>query len=365
MNNCDVNSFLKTDFDGAYAGKRVFITGVRGFKASYLAAWLTMLGAEVIGYSLDHQTKQGLYYQSSLSKHMFADIYGDVTDYQRVKETFDKFKPEIVFHLAADPIVRSCYETPLQAFTTNAIGTATVLEAVRETSCVKACIMITSDKCYKNVEQLWGYKETDRLEGIDPYSASKSCASIIISSYRDSLLQNRNIGIAEVRAGNVVGSLDYSRDRLIPDCIRSIQSGKDILVRNKYATRPWELVLEVLGGYLRVGQKLLEQPKEFSTQFNFGPPIENNKTVLEVVNRLVEAYGCKGINVIDATDPNAPHECGLLFLDSTKAYRLLNWKSKLTLQQTMEFTAEGYSAALTTDDMYDYACGQIRKYIAS
>lgn len=356
------NDFLANDFNCAYAGKTVFITGSRGFKASYLALWLTKLGARVISYSLDHPTKKGLYYCSSLKDHFYADIEGDVTDYDHIVEVFDRYRPEIVFHLAANPLVRDCYETPLMTFKNNALGTATILEAVKNTDCVKTCVMITSDKCYKNVEQLWGYKEDDRLEGVDPYSASKSCASVIISSYRDSFFKKMGIGIAEVRAGNVVGSLDWSKDRLIPDAIRSIQSNSPIIIRNRYSTRPWELVLEVLGGYLRTGQKLMEDPVTYSTTFNFGPPLENNKPVADVVDSLVKAYGTT-VEINDQTDPDAPHECGLLFLDSTKAYRMLEWKSKLTLDETMKFTADGYKKSLEVDDMYDYALQQIDRYI--
>lgn len=355
------NEFLNDNFSGVYSGKTVFVTGSRGFKASYLALWLTKLGAKVISYSLDHPTRKGLYYCSSLKDHFLADIEGDVTDYNHILDVFDKYRPEMVFHLAANPLVRDCYKTPLATFKNNALGTATVLDAVRNTDCVKNCIMITSDKCYKNIEQLWGYKENDRLEGVDPYSASKSCASVIISSYRDSFFKKMGIGLAEVRAGNVVGSLDWSKDRLIPDAIRSINSNSPIIIRNRHSTRPWELVLEVLSGYLRVGQKLLDDSSEYSTTFNFGPPLENNKTVGEVIDSLVKAYGMS-FDINDMTDPNAPHECGLLYLDSTKAYRMLGWKSKLTLDETMQFTADGYKAALENDDMYEFASKQIDKY---
>lgn len=357
-----VNDFLNKNFDGCYKDKVVFVTGIRGFKASYLALWLNKLGAKVVGYSLDHPAQKGLYYCSSLKDHLFADIEGDVTDYEHIVSVFNEYRPEIVFHLAANPLVRDCYETPLLTFKNNALGTATILEAVKNTDCVKNCIMITSDKCYKNVEQLWGYKEDDRLEGVDPYSASKSCASVIITSYRESFFNKKGIGIAEVRAGNVVGSLDWSKDRLIPDTIRSIHSGSPIIIRNRYSTRPWELVLEVLGGYLRTGQKLMEDPVTYSTTFNFGPPLENNKSVAEVVDSLVKAYGTD-VPINDQTDPNAPHECGLLFLDSTKAYRMLNWKSKLTLDETMAFTAAGYKASLVMSDMYEFASMQIDDYI--
>ncbi|MCX8583360.1 MULTISPECIES: CDP-glucose 4,6-dehydratase [unclassified Gilliamella] len=352
-------------FNNVYKNKVVLVTGHTGFKGSWLSIWLNMMGAKVVGYSLDPYSDRGNFNACHLSEKLFADIRGDVRDYDKLNNIFQTYKPEIVFHLAAQALVRTAYENPKDTYDINLMGSLNILEVSRHHDFVKQIIMITSDKCYENIEQIWGYKETDRMGGYDPYSASKGCAELMISSYRNSYFNPKDYhihgkAIANVRAGNVIGGGDWSDNRLIPDCIRSIESNQNIEVRNPIATRPWEHVLEPLSGYLRVGEKLIEDPINYSTSFNFGPDISANKTVLEVVNRLVEYYG-KG-KVVNASDPNAVHENTLLNLDVTKAYVMLGWRAEWGLQEALEKTVDWYKTSLNNDDMYELCVKQILEH---
>lgn len=352
-------------FNNVYKNKVVLVTGHTGFKGSWLSIWLNMMGAKVVGYSLDPYSDRGNFNACHLSEKLFADIRGDVRDYDKLNNVFQTYKPEIVFHLAAQALVRTAYENPKDTYDINLMGSLNILEVSRHHDFVKQIIMITSDKCYENIEQIWGYKETDRMGGYDPYSASKGCAELMISSYRNSYFNPKDYhihgkAIANVRAGNVIGGGDWSDNRLIPDCIRSIESNQNIEVRNPVATRPWEHVLEPLSGYLRVGEKLIEDPITYSTSFNFGPDISANKTVLEVVNRLVEYYG-KG-KVVNASDPNAVHENTLLNLDVTKAYVMLGWRAEWGLQEALEKTVDWYKTSLNNDDMYELCVKQILEH---
>lgn len=352
-------------FNNVYKNKVVLVTGHTGFKGSWLSIWLNMMGAKVVGYSLDPYSDRGNFNACHLSEKLFADIRGDVRDYDKLNNVFQTYKPEIVFHLAAQALVRTAYENPKDTYDINLMGSLNILEVSRHHDFVKQIIMITSDKCYENIEQIWGYKETDRMGGYDPYSASKGCAELMISSYRNSYFNPKDYhihgkAIANVRAGNVIGGGDWSDNRLIPDCIRSIESNQNIEVRNPIATRPWEHVLEPLSGYLRVGEKLIEDPITYSTSFNFGPDISANKTVLEVVNRLVEYYG-KG-KVVNASDPNAVHENTLLNLDVTKAYVMLGWRAEWGLQEALEKTVDWYKTSLNNDDMYELCVKQILEH---
>ena len=270
-------------FNNVYNGKTVLVTGHTGFKGSWLSIWLNMMGAKVVGYSLDPYSERGNFEACHLHDRLLADIRGDTRDYEKLNQTIKQYRPEIIFHLAAQALVRKAYAHPKETYETNLMGSLNIMEAVRENDCVKTVVMITSDKCYENVEQIWGYKETDRMGGYDPYSSSKGCTELMISSYRNSYFNPKDYAkhgkaVASVRAGNVIGGGDWSADRLIPDCIRFIEAGKDIEIRNPIATRPWEHVLEPLSGYLRVGEKLIEDPVKYATSFNFGPHISANKT---------------------------------------------------------------------------------------
>lgn len=352
-------------YNDVYRGKTVLVTGHTGFKGSWLSIWLTMMGAKVVGYSLDPYSEKGNFEACHLHDKLYADVRGDTRDFVHLSSTIEKYRPEIIFHLAAQALVRTAYEHPKETYETNLMGSLNVMEAVRLHDCVKTVVMITSDKCYENVEQIWGYKETDRMGGYDPYSSSKGCTELMISSYRNSYFNPKDYAkhgkaIASVRAGNVIGGGDWSDNRLIPDCIRYIEAGKDIEIRNPIATRPWEHVLEPLSGYLRVGEKLMEDPVRYADSFNFGPHISANKTVFEVVSRLVEYYG-KG-RVVDASDPNAVHENTLLNLDVTKAYVMLQWEAKWNLQEAIEKTVDWYKEALSGRDMYDFCVKQIEEH---
>ena len=352
-------------YNDVYRGKTVLVTGHTGFKGSWLSIWLTMMGAKVVGYSLDPYSEKGNFEACHLHDKLYADVRGDTRDFVHLSATIEKYQPEIIFHLAAQALVRTAYEHPKETYETNLMGSLNVMEAVRLHDCVKTVVMITSDKCYENVEQIWGYKETDRMGGYDPYSSSKGCTELMISSYRNSYFNPKDYAkhgkaIASVRAGNVIGGGDWSDNRLIPDCIRYIEAGKDIEIRNPIATRPWEHVLEPLSGYLRVGEKLMEDPVRYADSFNFGPHISANKTVFEVVSRLVEYYG-KG-RVVDASDPNAVHENTLLNLDVTKAYVMLQWEAKWNLQEAIEKTVDWYKEALSGRDMYDFCVKQIEEH---
>ncbi|MDF7671498.1 CDP-glucose 4,6-dehydratase [Orbaceae bacterium ESL0721] len=349
-------------FSGVYKDKVVLVTGHTGFKGSWLSIWLNMMGAKVVGYSLDPYSDRGNFMACKLHERLHADIRGDIRDYTKLDEVITTYKPEIIFHLAAQALVRTAYANPKETYEINVIGSLNILEITRHHDFIKQVVMITSDKCYENIEQIWGYKETDRMGGYDPYSASKGCAELMISSYRNSYFNPKNYqihgkAIANVRAGNVIGGGDWSDNRLIPDCIRFIESNKEIEIRNPIATRPWEHVLEPLSGYLRVCEKLIQDPVNYSTSFNFGPDISANKTVYEVVTKLVNYYG-KG-KVIDVSDPNAVHENTLLNLDVTKAYVMLGWRAKWGLQEAVEKTVDWYKEALVCNDMYDICVSQI------
>ena len=354
------------DFNGVYKGKTILVTGHTGFKGSWLAIWLTALGAKVVGYALDPYSDRSNYCASHLKDRLFADERGDVRDAQRLEEVIAKYKPSMIFHLAAQALVRTSYEHPKMTYETNLMGSLNILEAVRKFDFIKQVIMITSDKCYENVEQIWGYRETDRMGGYDPYSSSKGCAELMISSWRNSYFNPKDYAkhgkaVASVRAGNVIGGGDWSDNRLIPDCIRAIEAGKDIEIRSPQATRPWEHVMEPLSGYLKVGEKLVEDPVTYSTGFNFGPHIEANRTVWEVVQKCVAYYG-KG-KVVDASVPGAVHENTLLSLDVTKAYRMLDqWHAKLSFDEAIEFTVDWYKEALSGKDMWDYCVKQIQAH---
>lgn len=355
-----------SDFNNVYKNKTVLVTGHTGFKGSWLSIWLTMLGANVVGYALEPYSNRSNYCLSHLNKHIFADIKGDIRDNDKLEEVIAKYKPDIVFHLAAQALVRTAYDNPKYTYETNVIGSLNILEAVRKFDCIKTVVMITSDKCYENVEQMWGYKETDRMGGYDPYSSSKGCAELMIASYRNSYFNPKDYkkhkkAIASTRAGNVIGGGDWSDNRLIPDCIRFIEEDREIEIRSPKATRPWEHVLEPLSGYLRVGQKLIENPPKYAQGYNFGPPIECNRTVWEVCEYLIKYYG-KG-KIVDKSSPNMVHENTLLSLDVTKAYRMLGWKAMFSFCEAIEFTVDWYKESLHNNDMFEFSKQQIQAHM--
>lgn len=323
-----------------YKGKKVFVTGHTGFKGGWLSIWLDMLGAEVTGYALDPLHKEGIFNASGIGRKI-RDLRGDIRDFRGMLEVFSKEKPEIVFHLAAQPLVLEGYKNPRETFETNTQGTANVLEAIRLTPSVKLSVMVTSDKCYENKEWLWGYRECDPMGGYDPYSASKGASELVINAYRNSFFRETGKpAIASARAGNVMGGGDWAENRLIPDIIRSVSAGRPIGIRNPYATRPWQHVLEPLSGYLILGAALMESPEQFTGAWNFGPLNSEIYTVREVVDSVVARAG-KGAWE-DLSTPGRPHEAGLLGLDISKAIQKLKWKPLLKFDDTVRMTVDWY-----------------------
>lgn len=330
-------------FNGLYRNKTVLITGHTGFKGSWLASWLRKMDASVIGYSLEPPTTPN---HIGLLDLDIVSIIGDIRDQQKLDETFAKYQPEIVFHLAAQPLVRLSYIEPVETYEINVLGTLKVFEACRKADSVKAIVNISSDKAYKNREWVWGYRENDPMGGYDPYSSSKGCAELLTSSYRDSYFNLDNFGtkhhtlLASCRAGNVIGGGDWAQDRLVTDIIVAVSQGKKVKIRNPYATRPWQHVLEPLSGYLHIGQKLLEGKKEFADSWNLGPDDGGSITVEEVVKYIHKYW-----NRIDYEfnfSEEHPHEANLLKLDCSKAHIKLKWKQVWDSQKTFEMMTNWY-----------------------
>jgi CDP-glucose 4,6-dehydratase len=330
-------------YNSIYKDKTVLLTGHTGFKGSWLALWLCEMGAKVVGYSLEAPTSPN---HLELLDLNITSIIGDIRDKEKLKEVFETYKPDIVFHLAAQPLVRYSYANPVETFETNIMGSINIFEAVRNTPSVKAIVNITSDKAYDNKEWIWGYRENDAMGGYDPYSASKGAVELVASSYRNSFFNNDDYGmkhntlLASCRAGNVIGGGDWAEDRLIPDMIRAVVKGEKVEIRSPHSTRPWQHVLEPLSGYLLVGQKLLEGKKEFAEGWNFGPSDEGSITVKEVVEYIKEYWD--KIEYVINEDKNALHEANLLKLDCSKAHFKLGWKARWNSQMTFEKTVTWY-----------------------
>lgn len=329
-------------FGGMYKGRTVLVTGHTGFKGSWLSYWLTKMGAKVVGYSLGLPTVPTHFELLGIDMDSFM---GDTRDKKTLRLVFERYQPEIVFHLAAQPIVRLSYLKPIETLETNIMGTANVFETCRETQSVKAILNITSDKCYENKEWIWGYRENDEMGGYDPYSVSKGCSELITAAYRKSFFnsdvseKSRDILLASCRAGNVIGGGDWGEDRLIPDIMRAAAQGADVIIRNPEATRPWQHVLEPLSGYLTLGWRLLEGRQEFASGWNFGPDIGNNVSVSEVVDNIKKYWD--GF-IISKSQASHVHEANLLMLDCSKTNRLLEWKSVWNLSDTIRRTTEWY-----------------------
>ncbi|MEY8244364.1 CDP-glucose 4,6-dehydratase [Heminiphilus faecis] len=352
-------------FDGFFRGKRVLVTGHTGFKGSWLSIWLRELGAEVVGVGLDPATERDNFVLSGIGGKIKADIRADIRDGEKMKEIFAEYRPEIVFHLAAQPLVRLSYEIPVDTYATNVMGTINVMEAIRATDSVKVGVMITTDKCYENKEQIWGYRENEPMGGYDPYSSSKGAAEIAIASWRRSFFNPERYSehgksIASVRAGNVIGGGDWALDRIIPDCIRALEAGKPIDIRSPKAIRPWQHVLEPLSGYMLLAKRIWESPTEYCEGWNFGPRAESISNVWEVASRVVEDYGSGSLR--DLSDPNALHEAKLLMLDISKAKFRLGWEPRMNIDQTVALTVDWYRR-YTTEPVYNLCTSQIQEYI--
>lgn len=343
-------------FADIYRNKRVMLTGHTGFKGSWLALWLNELGAEVTGIALPPETDPNHWDLLALDTD---DRRFDIRDTNALTQIFSEKQPEIVFHLAAQPLVRRSYRNPLDTWSTNVMGTANLLEACRQTNSVRAIVVITSDKCYQNNEWHWGYREIDRLGGHDPYSASKAATELVASSYRCAFFNSIDSPLlATARAGNVIGGGDWSEDRLLPDLVRAIDTDNSLEIRSPNATRPWQHVLESLSGYLLLGQRLLQGDKEFADAWNFGPEPEGNRTVTDVLHKLNQ----HGLNISwHITDKPQIHEANLLYLDSSKARNQLSWQPVWQIDKTLAMTAEWYRAWF--DERQVISDKQLARYI--
>jgi CDP-glucose 4,6-dehydratase len=351
-------------FNNAYIGKRVLVTGDTGFKGSWLSIWLLMLGSKVHGLSNGIPTVPS-HFDSALLERRMDSYEMDIRSLDSMIGIIEDVMPDYVFHLAAQPIVRESYEDPITTIETNVIGTMNVLEALRHVNHNCTAIMITSDKCYDNVEWTWGYRETDDLGGKDPYSASKGAAELIIKTYAHSFFENdeSNVKVASVRAGNVIGGGDWAKDRIVPDCMRAWSSRKAVGVRNPNATRPWQHVLEPLSGYLSLGQLLSERPGLNGEPFNFGPHANQNFTVKQLVDRMQLFWPGTKVEYDDVPE-SSQKEASLLKLCCDKSLHLLGWQPTLTFDETARFTVEWYRDFYSAkEDVYEMTCKQIGEYV--
>ncbi|MGA7521617.1 MAG: CDP-glucose 4,6-dehydratase [Acidobacteriaceae bacterium] len=352
------------DLVSLWPGRRVFLTGHTGFKGGWLALWLAKLGARIRGYALDPVTEPNLFTVAGVGK-VLEDVRGDLLDRARLEASLHAFAPEVVFHLAAQPLVRRSYANPLGTYATNVMGTAHVLEAVRKAPSVRAVVCVTTDKCYENREWVWPYRETDALGGHDPYSSSKACAEIVSAAYRRSFFSVDRPGesralLATARAGNVIGGGDWSEDRLIPDLIRGFCTGKPALIRRPAAIRPWQHVLEPLHGYILLAERLLTGEPQFASAFNFGPGDEDAWTVERIADYLAAAWG-EGATWL--RDPEAGvHEAGTLRLDASRARAELGWEPRLSAAQALDWTIAWYSGWSERKDMLNETNEQIEAY---
>ncbi len=346
-----------------FRGRRVLVTGDTGFKGSWLCLWLHQLGAQVLGYALppeqadDHFNLLGL-------ENLIEHVTGDIRDLAAVQAVFERFQPEIVFHLAAQPLVRYSYVEPKLTFDTNVAGSVNILEAVRLCDSVQAFVYVTSDKSYRNNEWIWGYRENDELGGHDPYSASKAAAELVFSSYQDSFFRARpNFGAATVRAGNVIGGGDWATDRIVPDAIRALKAREAIHLRNPNSTRPWQHVLEPLSGYLLTAVNLLDQPRDFSGAWNFGPDTKSIRTVGDLAQMIVTEWGEGRVEI--APQVNAPHEARLLHLNCDKAHQLMQWHPRWDVARAIAETVGWYRGVHEGGNVLDISSRQISAYMES
>lgn len=352
-------------FNNFYSGKRVLVTGHTGFKGSWLSIWLNELGAEVIGVAKDTYSERDNYVLSEIGKKIKADLRLDIRDGKDIAQVFDEYHPEIVFHLAAQPLVRLSYDIPVETYETNVMGTINIMEAIRLTDSVKVGVMITTDKCYENKECMRGYKEDDPLGGFDPYSSSKGACEIAIQSWRRSFFNpdeygtKHHVSLASARAGNVIGGGDWAKDRIVPDCIRALESGEPILIRNPKSVRPWEHVLEPLSAYLLLGKKMWKNPTAYCEGWNFGPEHESVLSVWELATAILKSYGFGELK--DVSDSKALHEANLLMLDITKAKTRLGWKPKLDANQCAALTADWYKRYMK-ENVYSLCVDEIIKF---
>lgn len=349
---------MKLDF---YNGKTVLVTGHTGFKGAWMCMVLKMQGAKVIGYSLEAPTNPSLFNMTNMSDGM-ESIIGDIRDLEHLNEVFDKYQPEIVIHMAAQPIVRESYVNPVYTYETNVMGTVNIMEAVRLHENVKSFVNVTTDKVYKNNEWEWGYRENDALDGYDPYSNSKSCSELVTSSYKKSFFDNRDVAISTCRAGNVIGGGDFAKDRIIPDCVRAQEKHETIIVRNPYSTRPYQHVLEPVCTYLKLAQLQYEDKERYEGSYNVGPDDCDCVTTGELVDLFVKCWG-EDANWKDVSEKNAPHEAGFLKLDCSKIKRVMNWTPKWHIHEAVNNSVLWSKVYLEHGDVVAEMQRQIEEYL--
>ena len=353
-------------FDGIYKGRKVLVTGHTGFKGSWLSLLLYKLGAEVYGYALEPPTNPSLFEEAKIGE-LITSYMGDVRDLKYLSNVLDQVKPEIVIHMAAQPLVRDSYKIPVETYAINVMGTVNVLEACRQTDSVKAIVNVTTDKCYENKEWYWGYRESEPMGGYDPYSNSKGCSELVTSAYRNSFFNPKDYGkhgvaIASARAGNVIGGGDWATDRLIPDFIKAISKGEKLIIRSPFAIRPWQHVLEPLTGYLTLAAKLYTEGAKYDGGWNFGPDDKDARNVAWITKRICELWGNGATYEVD-TNPQ-PHEANYLKLDCSKAKAELGWEPRLNINKALESIVEWNKVYLSGKDVREITENQIGEYFS-
>ena len=355
---------MSLGLDSPWKGRRVFLTGHTGFKGGWMALWLTQMGATVCGYSLAPPSEPSLFEVARIGECVHH-IEADICELQRLRASMQDFAPDVVFHLAAQSLVRRSYAEPVLTYATNVMGTVNVLDSIRHTASVKAAVLITTDKCYENREWQWGYRENDRLGGHDPYSNSKACSELVSAAYRDSFfspdkLGTHGVAVATARAGNVIGGGDWAVDRLVPDLIRGFVAGEQVAIRNPHAIRPWQHVLEPIRGYIQLAERLLARDASFTSAWNFGPSEEDARPVEWIVRELAKQWSSDASWFIDKGVH--PHEATYLKLDCTRAHNLLGWRPTLTLSSALQFIVEWFKQWQAGRDMQQVTLDQIAAY---
>lgn len=347
-----------------WKNKKVFITGHTGFKGSWLCLWLMELGAKVTGYALEAPTRPSMFALCNIERGMDS-VIGDIRDQKGLSLALQEARPDIVIHLAAQPLVRESYRDPVGTYETNVMGTVYLLEAIRHCPSVKASLIVTTDKCYENKEWAWGYRENDRLGGYDPYASAKACAEMAVSSYRQSFFQHEKVSIATARAGNVIGSGDWAANRLVSDAINALSRDLPVILRNPRAIRPWQHVLEALSGYMLLARRMYEYPHQYDGAWNFGPDGGAERTVQWVVEHICDAWGAerKRSIVHENADREKRHEACYLKLDSSKARQILRWEPKWPIEEALNKTVEGYKVYLDGGDLKDICRKQLSEYM--
>jgi len=343
-----------------WKSKKVFLSGHTGFKGSWVSLWLQSMGAIVKGYSLEPNTKPNLFTEANVEENMNSE-FGDIRNLNQISKSMLDFNPDILIHMAAQPLVRLSYQEPVDTYTTNVIGTVNVLEAARGCPNLKAIVSVTTDKCYENNEWDWGYRENEPMGGHDPYSSSKGCAELVTSAYRRSFFNSEDTAsLASARAGNVIGGGDWADDRLIPDILKAFEKSESVVIRNPISTRPWQHVLEPLSGYLVLAQELFENGKEYAEGWNFGPKDEDCQPVNWILDKMVANWGEGASWELDKN--NNPHEAGFLKLDCSKASNRLKWQPKWSLQQTLKLIIEWHQVYVNKGDVKEQCLTEIKKY---